>query len=102
SAALSLVVRLNAPRPGVRVRVWAHGALGARYALAASPLDEADQPLALIEAPVRKEPSSQLSVELNEATRAVLITLVNLGEGTPDLDPPVESHDVALTIDHVP
>lgn len=102
AASLSVVVRLKEPRPGVRVRVWAEGAPGARYALAASGLDGEDQLLALVEAPVRKEPTSQLSVELNDATRAVLITVINLGADPPDLDAPIASHDVALTIDHVP
>lgn len=96
-----IVVRLPEPRPGTRLRVWSKGDAGARFVLAAERLDENDAPLSYLQAATRKDPTSQLSVELDDKTRAVLIAVTNVGaEGIPDFDPPVTAHAVAVTVDH--
>jgi hypothetical protein len=96
----AVVVRMREPRPGTRLRVWSRGEAGARYVLACERLDRNDATLAHLQAAARKDPTSQLSIELDQQTVAVLITVTNVGADVPDLDPPLASHGVALTIDH--
>jgi hypothetical protein len=95
-------VELGAPRPGTRLRVWSRGGSGTRYALAAEKLDTRGRSLGFVQAVVRRDPNSQLSIELDEQVREVWVAVTNVGAERPDFDPPVASHSVALTIDHVP
>lgn len=99
--ASAVVVRMDEPQPGTRIRVWSRGEVGARYVLAAERLDREGRPLARLQASARRDPNSQLSIELDAQTHAVLVTVTQLGGGIPDLDPPVRTHTVALTLDHV-
>lgn len=96
-----LRVELSAPRPGTRLRVWATASPGARFALAAARIDARGAVLARLDAPVRADPVTQLSVELDAQTRAVQITVTNVDDGLPDPDTlsEVEPRTVALTID---
>ena len=94
-------VRLGVPRPGARLRVWSR-AHGARFALAASRLDAGSSVRSRVEAASWHEPQSQLSVELDDATHAVLISVTSVEDGTPDFDAPPEPAWVSLTIDAAP
>ena len=94
-------VQLGAARPGARLRVWSR-ALGARFALAATRLDARGAVLSRVEAASWHEPQSQLSVELDPATRAVLISVTNVGDGTPDFDVVAEPAWASLTLDVAP
>lgn len=101
-ASRALVIRMKRPQPGIRLRVWSRGDPGARFALAAERLDDADQPLARFDAPPLKSGTNQLSIELDGHTHSVLVSVTNLGNGIPDFDPPLATHEVAFTLDHVP
>ncbi|MET0341663.1 MAG: hypothetical protein ABW252_11730, partial [Polyangiales bacterium] len=91
-------VHLDSPQPGARMRVWAR-ARGGRFALAATKLDAHGAVIARIEAGSWHAPTSQLSVELDDRTAAVLISATNVGDGTPDFDAPSEPAEVTLTVD---
>jgi hypothetical protein len=68
--------------------------------LACERLDRKDATLGHMRAAPRKDPTSQLSIELDQQTVSVLITVTHVGADVPDLDPPLAAHGVALTIDH--
>lgn len=97
-----LRVTLPSPQPGKRLRVWASAEPGAGFALAASRLDARGEPLMRIEAKPQRDVRSQISVELDDATHAVLISATNVEDGTPDFDLELTPRLVTLTVDVAP
>lgn len=95
-----LSVRLGEPRPGRRLRVFTQGEPGARYTLVATRRDRAGKALSRIELEPRRDPSGQLSVELDDSTYEVLVTLTHVDDGTPDFDAPSPPRNVSITVDH--
>lgn len=81
-----LVVDLEVPRAGQRLSIWSRAESGVRWVLSATRLDQRGASLGTLNAPVRKTPDSELQIELDAATRYVLVSLTNLGNGLPDPD----------------
>jgi hypothetical protein len=79
-------VKLEKPRPGEQLRVWSRGELGVRWALLVTRLDAHGNEKGSMRGAVRKNPNGFLVIELDDATTDVLITLTNVGDGTPDAD----------------
>lgn len=97
-----VLVHIDTPlEPGELVRVWSRGEYGTRWGLAISTLDKNQQVLTRMNAPVRKTPSAYLSVDVLPQARALLISVTNLADGTPDADEgaPFEVRSVAITVD---
>ena len=86
-----LLVELSSPKPGAHLSIWSRGEYGVRWALSATLLDEDDQPQRVVSAPVRKLPKSELHIDLGPKATRVLVSLTNLGDGTPQLLPEDET-----------
>jgi hypothetical protein len=96
-ASLALV-DLEMSRPQERLRIWARGEAGVRWALGAVRLRENGSVIAFSKAAVRKVPEAELQLELSEDTRFVLISVVNMGLGVPDPDRDDHSFDRAVRL----
>lgn len=83
-----LLIDLEQPRAGQRLRVWSRGEIGPRWVLTATRLDALGNSLASVNAPVRRIPDAELHVELDAHTRYVLVSITNLAGGVPDPDLP--------------
>lgn len=96
-----LVVDLEQPRVGERLTVWSRGESPVRWVLSATRLDAQGAPLSTINAAVRKYPESELHVELDARTHAVLVSISNLGSGKLDADTTFSGlpHSVRLIVD---
>jgi len=99
-----LLVDLEGARGGTRLSIWAQGEAGVRWVLSATRLDAEGQSLGTLNAPVRKEPNSELQIELDDRTRHVLLSVTNLADGSPDPDAPSAgwARSTRLIVDHVP
>jgi hypothetical protein len=97
-----LRVQLGQPRPGLRLRAWARGEAGGRYTLSATRLDASGHALSRLELAPRQDPNGQLSIELDAATHAVLVSVTRVADvGLPDPDA-VAADDlrrVSITVD---
>jgi hypothetical protein len=84
-----------------RIRVWARGEYGTRWALSVTRIGRDGLPRGRMSAPARKTPKSFVSLELDAETHAVLISVTNVPDPLPDADEgaafPVRS--VALIVD---
>lgn len=101
-ACKQLRVELGQPRPGARLRVWSRGEAGGRYVLSASRLAESGSVLARLELEPRRDPTSQLHVELDAQTTAVLISVTRVGDNglvDPDTVGADDLRTVAITVD---
>ena len=97
-----VLLQLAEPHPGVRLRAWARGERGGRYVLTALRLDAEGQDLARLELESRKDPESQLSIELDARTTQVLVSVTRVAdEGLPDADDfsALDLRPVTLTLD---
>lgn len=96
-----LMVELEQPRPGQRLSVWSRGESPVRWVLSATRLDATGTALGTVNAAVRKYPESELHVELDATTSAVLIAITSLGNGKIDADLPSEglARSVRLIVD---
>jgi hypothetical protein len=84
---------LEGTRAGTRVTIWARGEYGVRWVLAATRLAADGHALGTVQAPVHKNPDTELTLELDPETHAVLVSVTNLGNGLPDPDlPPTPEH----------
>ncbi|HVZ36155.1 MAG TPA: hypothetical protein VG963_27190, partial [Polyangiaceae bacterium] len=81
-----VLVRFDRPRAGTRLRAWLRGQPGARFVLAATRLNAAHEPLARLDQESRRDAVSQVSVELDAATAAVMLSITNVESGVPDPD----------------
>jgi len=80
-----LLVQLGERRPGERLRAWSLGEGGGRYTLSALRLDADGNVLSRYEIEPRRNPQSQLSIELDDATSAVLVSVTRFADdGVPD------------------
>jgi hypothetical protein len=80
------LIDLEGARPGTRLTIWARGEFGVRWALSATRLDARGRVLATVNAPVHKNPDTELTLELDADTHFVLASATNLGSGLPDPD----------------
>jgi hypothetical protein len=80
------LIDLEGARPGAQLTIWSRGEFGVRWALSATRLDERGRSLATVNAPVHKNPDTELTLELDAATRFVLASVTNMGSGLPDAD----------------
>ncbi|HEX6244418.1 MAG TPA: hypothetical protein VFZ61_26050, partial [Polyangiales bacterium] len=92
------LIDLEQPRPGERLRVWSRGEAGVRWALGATRLSADGRVLAQQIAPVLKVPDTELQLELDDETRFVLVTVVNMGPGVPDADWPAGGWEHAVRV----
>jgi hypothetical protein len=99
-------IELGTPRAGSRLRAFARGEAGGSYVLSAQRLDVRGDVLARLElAPRSRDPNGQLSIELDGATTAVVVTVTRYADqGVPDPDSfdPTDLRPVGLTIDLAP
>jgi hypothetical protein len=79
-------IDLEGARPGERLTIWARGEYGVRWVLSATRLDAEGHILGTVNAPIHKHPDTELTIELEGATRFVLASVSNLGNGLPDAD----------------
>jgi hypothetical protein len=79
-------IDLEVPRPHERLTIWARSEFGVRWVLSATRLDAAGHDLGTVNAPVHKNPDTELTLELDGETRYVLVSLTNFGNGLPDAD----------------
>jgi hypothetical protein len=87
---------------GSRLRVWSRGEPGGVYTLSALRLDAAGNTLARLELEPRRDPVSQLSVELDAQTHAVSISVArfaDLGVPVAEAFSPLDLRPVNITID---
>jgi hypothetical protein len=54
--------------------------------LSATRLDARGRNLGTVNAPVHKNPDTELTLELDDETRYVLVSVTNFGDGLPDAD----------------
>ncbi|MDB4972495.1 MAG: hypothetical protein JWN48_836 [Myxococcaceae bacterium] len=97
-----LRIELGGARPGTRLRVWSRGEAGGRYTLSAQRFDAEGKQLARLELEPRRDPTSQLSIELDARTNAVLVSVTRFAdEGVPDPDRfwPEDVRPVSITVD---
>jgi hypothetical protein len=79
-------IDLAGAHPGERLTIWTRGEYGVRWVLSATRLDAEGGVLATVNAPVHKNPDTELTLELDGATRYVLASITDLGSGLPDAD----------------
>ncbi|MDB4986829.1 MAG: hypothetical protein JWN04_2007 [Myxococcaceae bacterium] len=97
-----MMLELGASRAGKRLRVWSRGEGGGRYILSALRLAADGRELGRLELEPRRDPMSQLSVELDANTTAVLVSVTRFAdEGVPHPDrfSELDVRSVTLTID---
>jgi hypothetical protein len=82
------LIDLEGARPGARLTIWARGEYGVRWVLSATRLDRDGRTLGTVNAPVHKQPDTELTVELSGETHFVLASVTNMGNGLPDPDLP--------------
>jgi hypothetical protein len=80
------LIDLEGARPGTQLTIWARGEYGVRWVLSATRLDREGRPLGTVDAPVHKNPDTELTLALDGETRFVLASVTNLGSGLPDPD----------------
>jgi hypothetical protein len=100
SKQLRLVV--SRAHAGSRLRVWSRGEPGGVYTLTATRFDAAGNTLARLELEPRRDPVSQLSVELDAQTHAVAISVArffDLGVPVAEAFSSLELRPVHITID---
>jgi hypothetical protein len=97
----ALVKVAEPPKPMDRIRVWLRGEYGARWVLSVVRVNRDGVSLARMNAPARKNPNSYLTLDLTPDTAAVLVSVTNLADGTPDADEgsPFEVRSATLTLD---
>jgi len=98
-----LLVSLEQARPGARLRAWSRGEAPGRFTLSATRFDAQGNALSRHELMPTRDPNSQLHVELDARTVAVLVSITRVeddgGAPDPDTSSPLDLLRAALTVD---